>query len=195
MKELLKTELLKYVQLSEAEWEYLAAQFSFKKIAKGEHYLRQGHICHKMGFVTSGLLRTYTNDYEGNEITTHFAHTGTFAVAFLSFKNQTPSLENIQAVDDTHVLEIGFQQLQELFDKSEKWPNIYAGFVADAYACMLERSYILQNYSAQEKYDTLIAQSHPDIIMKAHLGHISSYLGIKLETLSRIRKNRSSINL
>lgn len=195
MKDILKAELLKYGPLTESEWHQIAEQFTLRKINKGEHYLRQGRICHKIGFVTNGLLRTYTNDYEGNEITTHFAHTGTYAVAFLSFKNQSPSLENIQAVDDTEVLEIGYQQLGQLFETSEKWAKIYAGFVEDAYTCMLERSYILQNYSAQEKYDTLIAQSHPDIIMKAHLGHISSYLGIKLETLSRIRKNRSAINI
>lgn len=195
MKELLKAELLKYANLSNEEWLLIADKFNIKRIEKGAYYLRQGHTSHKMGFVTEGLLRTYTIDREGNEITTHFAHANTFAVSFLSFKNQTPSLENIQAVSDSLILEISHQQLGELFSKSEKWRGLYAGIVEDAYACMLERSYILQNYTAQEKYDTLIAQSHPDIIMKAHLGHISSYLGIKLETLSRIRKNRSAINL
>lgn len=192
---LLKQELNKYVALTEEEWLFISDKFSIRHIEKGDYFVRLNQVSHKLGFVLNGLLRTFTIDNEGNEITTHFAHEASFAVSFVSFKKQTPSFESIQAIEDTKLLEISYQKLEELFHNSEKFRILYAGIIEDAFACMLERTYILQNFSAQERYDALITQSHPDIIKKAHLGHISSYLGIKLETLSRIRKQLTKLNI
>ena len=191
-KQLLKETLLKHGDLTEEEWDFIADRFSHKSIPKGAYYLREHHVCNKMGFVVHGLMRNYSIDKEGNEITTHFNYEGIFALSFLSFKQQIPSSENIQALTEVEVLEISHQQLQSLFKQSLQWRLIYAGLIEEAYACMLERMYILQNYAALEKYNALITRSHPDIIMKAPLKHISSYLGIQLETLSRIRKSLSA---
>ncbi|MES2732582.1 MAG: Crp/Fnr family transcriptional regulator [Bacteroidota bacterium] len=189
MHDQLKEELSKYAQLTDEEWEFVKARFFYQEVKKGSFFLQEGQTCRKMGFVVIGLLRTYSTNEQGDELTTHFAHTHSYAVSFYSLKNQMPSFENIKAVEDTQLLIIDYSDLQDLFSSFPKWEAIHRKIIENAYACLEERNYILQTMSASKKYELLIQKAHPDIIQKAQLGHIASYLGIKQETLSRIRKS------
>jgi hypothetical protein len=77
----------------------------------------------------------------------------------------------------------------------KKYPELnYLGrlLTEKYYLDLMERTYCLQFQSAKESYEHLI-QTHPQLIKRASLGHIASYLGISQETLSRIRaKNNPS---
>ncbi|MDJ1503121.1 Crp/Fnr family transcriptional regulator [Xanthocytophaga agilis] len=184
----LRKELVRHESLTEEEWELIKAKFSYKAIAKSDFLLKEGQVCHSLSFVGTGLLRTYSLDESGSEITTHFGYDDSFVVSFPSFRNQRASFEYIRALTDCQLLVIEYKKVQDLFKQMPKWESIYRKVIEDAYACMEERNYILQMLPAGKRYDLLIQNGHPIILQKAQLGYIASYLGITQETLSRIRK-------
>lgn len=184
----LKETLFKYETFSENEWKLIRNNFRVKTLEKSEFFLQQGQVCRTIGFVNFGLLRTFIIDEKGNETTTHFSYEYSFVVSFYSFKNQEASFENIQVVAPVQILVMEFRNLHKLFVEVPKWESLYRKIIEDAYACMEQKNYFLQSFSAQKKYNELIENSHTEIIQNAQLGHIASYLGIKQETLSRIRK-------
>jgi CRP-like cAMP-binding protein len=192
MYEVLKQVLLRYEPLTDEEWEVISDRFAYRQVYKSDFYLRQGQICRKIGLVVKGFLRTYHLDESGNELTTHFAHDHSFVLSFYSFRNQAPSFESILATEDSHVLEMDYLDLQHLFEVLPKWNTLYRKIIEEAYACMEQRNYVLQSLSASKRYQLLIEQAHPQLLYKAQLGHIASYLGITQETLSRIRKKSST---
>ncbi|MDJ1469957.1 Crp/Fnr family transcriptional regulator [Cytophagaceae bacterium DM2B3-1] len=191
--EQLKTELVRHESLTEEEWEFIKAKFSYKAIVKSDFLLKQGQMCHSLSFVCTGLLRTYSLNEGGSEVTTHFGYHDSFVVSFPSFRNQHPSFENIRALTDSQLLVIEYKDVQDLFNHLPKWESIYRKVIEEAYACMEERNYILQMLPAGKRYELLIQNAHPVILQKAQLGYIASYLGITQETLSRIRKRLTQI--
>lgn len=189
MYNLFKSELQKFNnRLSDADYNTIERKLTIEKIPKGNYFLHQGDVCDTLGFLVSGFMRTYTINEKGNDVTTHFGYDGQFIVSFFSFKNQAPSFETIRALEDSVLITLSRTALHELFNEVKNWEGLYREIIESSYACMEQRNYILQNLSASEKYATLIEQGHPSILQKASLGNIASYLGIKQETLSRIRK-------
>lgn len=176
------------VPITQEEFVPILARWKPVSLSKGADFLRQGQLCRSIAFVTKGVLRTFTLDPDGQEVTSHFAHEGSFALSFYSFKRQVASLENIQALSDTELLTLSWEDLQWVSKTVPLWRDIYQTLIEEAYACMEERTYMLQNLTAADKYELFIANGHPSIVQHATLGQIASYLGITQETLSRIRK-------
>lgn len=183
-----RQEFEKYFPLTDDDWQVIDQLFIARQLAKNEYWLKSGEVCDKLAFVTDGFLRNFIVEGDGREITTHFAYEKSIAVSFYSFKKQISSFENIQATEPTHLLEISYTNLDQLLRQSEAFRSVYYAMIEEAYACMERRNYVLQNLSAIEKYNYLIKEESPFILRKANLGHISSYLGINQETLSRVRR-------
>ncbi|MEC5146123.1 Crp/Fnr family transcriptional regulator [Chitinophaga sp. 212800010-3] len=156
-----------------------------KIFRKGELLLEQGKICRYSYNIISGLVRGYYLK-NGREVTTAFCFADDTVLSLESATRQTPSPETFEVLEDS-VIEVisieGLQQLRERFPVIEKvWT-----LSMEAYAIWLEeRIYSLQFSTAKERYQRLL-ERYPEIVQQARLTHIASYLGITLETLSRIR--------
>lgn len=156
-----------------------------KIFRKGELLLEQGKICRYSYNIISGLVRGYYLK-DGREVTTAFCFADDTVLSLESATRQTPSPETFEVLEDS-VIEVisieGLQQLRERFPVIEKvWT-----LSMEAYAIWLEeRIYSLQFSTAKERYHRLL-ERYPEIVQQARLTHIASYLGITLETLSRIR--------
>ncbi|MFZ6014720.1 MAG: Crp/Fnr family transcriptional regulator [Bacteroidota bacterium] len=187
----LRSFLLQYGSMTTNEWNVISSKFKVQHLNRLDFFLEQGKVCTRVAFVAGGFLRTFTTDDGGEQVTTHFAHANSLALSFFSFKNQHASFENIQATEDTTLLTMTYADMQLLLESVPAWRHIYLQIIEEAYACQEQRNYILQNLSATKRYELLIEQAHPDILKKAFQGHIASYLGVKQETLSRVRKKIS----
>lgn len=156
-----------------------------KRFKKGDMLLQQGQVCRYAYTILSGAVRGfYLRD--GREITTSFNFTEDVVMSLESATRQTPSPETFEALEDTLVEEIAVEKLVVLRERFPVLEKIWT-LSAEAYAVWLEeRLASLQFATAKERYDQLLAR-YPEIIRKAQLSHIASYLGITLETLSRIR--------
>lgn len=163
---------------------------SARQLRKGEYFITEGQPSIHLALIESGYLRTFHLDKQGNEITTEFNGPGKFCSSYYSFYSQLPSYESIEAVTDCHLFLISFPVLQKLYAHSLQL-NVMGRKVLEK-ACM-ERDYFLKRIiqlPAKDKYEWFL-QVYPEVYKSARLQDIASFLGIKPETLSRIRRKLS----
>lgn len=155
------------------------------KIEKNQTLLRVNERCNQLYFINKGLLRGYYLG-DGKEITHWFAQEDEFATSFYAFIAEKPSFETIQALEDSELVMISYQNLQSLYKKFPETERVGRIITETYYVKLEERLLSLQFKTAKERYAGLM-QNKPSLLQRAPLGHIASYLGITQETLSRIR--------
>ncbi|MFN7325866.1 MAG: Crp/Fnr family transcriptional regulator [Chitinophagales bacterium] len=158
------------------------------EILKGESWIKQGTICDQVAFVVSGKLRNYYLDEAGNEITCFFVTPELFVSAFSSFLTNTPTHENITALEDTVLRVIskkGLEDLSALVPKMQVFRRVIA---ENLFILMEKRIAMLQSKSAFERYEKMLKE-HPDIILSVPLQYTASFLGVTPQHLSRLRKD------
>jgi CRP-like cAMP-binding protein len=185
----MKTHLVKINSLlSRFDDETLALLQSIAKvqiIKKGDYLLKQGEVCRDSFLLKQGIARKYyLND--GKEITTELFFEDDLAIAFNSYCTQQPGREFIQAVTDITVSATNHADFQKA---KQEFPQIMELdlLLTEYYAMWVEdRLFQLRTLTATDRY-TLLLREHPHFIQHLPLNIIASYLGISLETLSRIR--------
>jgi CRP-like cAMP-binding protein len=156
-----------------------------KLFKKGEYLLRQNEYCRHSYFVEEGILRKYYL-HDGKEITTELFFQNDVAVSLNSYVFQQPSYESIQALIDTTVSITAYNSFQHAKVKYPKLMELDL-LMTEYYALWLEqRLFEFHTQNATQRYTQLMAK-HPHIIQHVPLTYIASYIGISLETLSRIR--------
>ena len=179
--ELLKT----LAPFTEKELKDVDGYFEIEETIKNEYILKAGHDTGKIGFVVSGILRTYYVVGE-REITTDFLMPGSIAAGMLSFLSDEPQNAYIVALEDALLTTITKKNLSELYHENWKWQQVGRLLMEFNYIRIKDRSICLQTLTARGRYEHLLKRS-PGIIDRVHLQYIASYLGMKPETFSRIR--------
>jgi hypothetical protein len=107
-------------------------------------------------------------------------------VSVNSFFKRVQSYENIQTIEESTLHYIHYDELQNIYRDFIEF-NIVGRVLAEMYYVLSEeRLYGIRSHTAEERFDFLL-DKHPEIIQRAPVGYIASYLGINLETLSRLR--------
>jgi CRP/FNR family transcriptional regulator, anaerobic regulatory protein len=148
--------------------------------------IRHEAICRHLFFLHSGMVRIFYFKEE-KEITEWFGTAPTFFSSLKSVFQAQPSQMVIQTLEESVVLRIVFDDLERL---CEQYPNIELlnrKLLTASLLASLDRVEALQFQTAQQRYEQLLA-TKPEIIQRAPLQHIASFLGVTQETLSRIRK-------
>lgn len=156
-----------------------------KKLRKKEYLIQEGTVCDFIAIVISGTLRSYVQNKDG-EFNNDFYLENSFVSAYTSFLTQMPTNCNIEALTDVEIYYISHQQFHTLIEKDNNFLKL-AKYISDNYfirKCKRETSF-LKN-SAAERFE-MIKKLYPDIEQKVPQYHIASYLGIKPESLSRIK--------
>ncbi|MEM6320525.1 MAG: cyclic nucleotide-binding domain-containing protein [Bacteroidota bacterium] len=146
-----------------------------------------GDVCDKIFLIEKGMLRNFYYDRKGNDITHWFASEHMIMTIPPSFFKREPSNFGIEAIEDTIVQAMSFHQMEEELKKSIKLERFYRLLATDIMIMLGRKVIDLQTQTAEYRYDQLL-QTHPDIFQRAKLGDIAGYLGIKQQSLSRIRK-------
>lgn len=157
------------------------------EVAKGDLWIRQGKVCDQVGYVVSGGLRNFYIDEAGNEMTCYFVGPDQFISSFTSFLTNTPTCENIAALEDTVMRVITKKDIEEL---SARIPNlqIFRRLIAEnLFISMEKRIVMLQSQSAVERYENML-RDNPEIVLCVPLQYTASFLGITPQHLSRLRK-------
>ena len=155
---------------------------------KGEAYNSIRQVCKFLGFVESGVFRTYhIEEKNGEEKNIFFYSANQLVVSFASFINQVPCHYHTEAMTDAKVVYIHYDDLVRLYKTSHAWEHFGRILAEKASNIAFDRTESLLFQSAEMRYLNFV-KHHPNLINDIPLYHISSYLGIQGPSLSRIRK-------
>lgn len=189
--DVLKYALNQFAGISEEDFELSSAFWQRKEYKKGDYYNRHGTVCKYMGFIISGVFRSYVIDVKTSGEKNMFLYSKhKFVVTFKSFMNQVPCDYHTQAMTDASVIYICITDLLYLYSQSHKWESFGRLLAQEAFNVAIERTESFVFKTPEERYLDLL-KNHPDIFNSIPLYHISSYLGIQGPSLSRIRKRIS----
>ncbi|RKR08938.1 CRP-like cAMP-binding protein [Flavobacterium sp. 90] len=164
----------------------LATKIKCKTHKKGDFFLKPGQLISSLFILETGLVRSFYIKDE-REINSWFGFENIILGSILPLFYNIPSAENIQFLEESTLYYIQSSDLNKIYQKSNEM-NTIGRLMAEEYCKILEdRIMSLQTQSAEERYNSLL-EYQPDAVQRISLGHIASYLGIKQETLSRIRK-------
>jgi CRP-like cAMP-binding protein len=175
------------IPISDADFEKSMVNFQEIRLIKGDYLVKENAICRQIAFINKGILRIFYLNNKAEDTTSCFCTQNGFSTSYRSFLLQEPSLLAIQALEDTELLVINFQNLQKLYLETPIWQQVGRIVAEKEYLHMEKYAAILNNETAKEKYLRLLSEQ-PEIIQKATVEHIASYLGVTRRTLSRIRK-------
>lgn len=170
--------------------QHLLKNVYFRNVPKGRYLLQDGEICHSLYFIKKGLLRGFIKE-NNKEITTWFAIENEMAAAIRSFLLQIATIENIQAVEDCELLAIDFSDLNKMYQKYPSFNIIGRKITEFHYTSADIRAYITRLHDAKKKY-ALFLESYSHLANRVQLTHVASFLGITIETLSRVRAKTST---
>lgn len=161
-----------------------------RNIPKGKYLLRNGEICENIYFVKKGLLRGFIQE-EDRETTIWFASENEMVATIRSFLLQIATVENVQAVEDCELLAISFSDLNKLYQKYPSFNIIGRKITEFNYISADNRAYITRLHNAEKKYE-LFLESYSHLANRLQVTYVASFLGITIETLSRIRTKTST---
>ncbi|MBX2877961.1 MAG: Crp/Fnr family transcriptional regulator [Saprospiraceae bacterium] len=163
----------------------LLACCQLHRLEKGHLLVKEGQYADKTYYLLKGAARAfYLKD--GKDITDWFAFEYEFISPIQSFFLNIASPQYIETLAPTLLLEVRREDVNRLSDLYRAFDRLGKIIVTQTLLKLQQRVISLQFESAQQKYDNLLAVT-PDIEIRVPLMHIASYLGITLETLSRIR--------
>ncbi len=149
---------------------------------------RAGKIPQHQYFIVSGIMRNFYTTELGEEITTDMNNEPRFFTSYNHFANRTISNENIECITDCSLLRIKRDDEDILYSES---------IILSKYTILLFQQIIekekqrindLSTLNAKERYLKFILKN-PNVLKNVPLQYIASYLGIKPETISRIRRD------
>ncbi len=175
--------------LSDRAIDMMVEEYEERLFDKGEFFLKQGKISDSLVLI-EGLMRAYTFDGEGYEVTTNFFSKPRAVYDPASFFRQTASMENIQAVTECFTYFISYEGVNKLFHSVPEFREFGRLRLVEELVLFKQRTLAMINQSAEERYADLIKYNY-DIIQNAPLKYIASYLGITDTSLSRLRRDFS----
>ncbi|WP_312076741.1 Crp/Fnr family transcriptional regulator [Chryseobacterium sp.] len=178
------------VDLSDEEKTELQSFFISKKLRKKQYLLQEGEICKYISFVSKGLLKSYFVDEKANEHINMFAFEGWWISDFNSFIHQEKAVLNIEAIEETELLMITYEDYENMMLKIPVMDRYFRILYQNSLVTKDYRLIVSNSFTAEEKY-IQFAKKNPEVIQRIPHSLIASYLGLAPETVSRIRRKIS----
>lgn len=158
------------------------------EVPKAHLLLRQQQVADYIYFIQQGIARIYYYKNE-KEITEWIARDGEFFLSITSFFERSPSHLAIETLEPAIVSGIHYNDLTRLAAQHHEVETLFRKMVSLSLILSQRRMDSIQFETAHQRYEKLLLQS-PDMVQRVPLSYIASFLGITLETLSRIRSGK-----
>ncbi len=156
-----------------------------RKLQKGERLFDDGDICRDLVFVEKGMLRQFYFK-NGHDVTEHFSYEGSILISIESFFKQQPTYLLAEALEPSEIYLLSYNQLRSNIASSWDIDTLYRRILEDSLITSQQKADSMRYESASERYNKLL-QKQPEVIKRAPLSYIASYLLMTPETLSRVR--------
>ncbi len=181
----------KYIALSDDDVDVIHELFSERILNKGEHFLSAGELCQHVGFICSGIVY-YGVNTDGNETIHNFACENSFVSNYDSLINKTISIKDIVALEETTMLVISAQNLEQLYSRLSEGQRFGRLLMEEVYTSAIKQILSFYNNDPETRYMEFLRQ-HPDLVQRIPQYYIAAYVGIKPQSLSRIRKRMTTM--
>ena len=178
-------QISKYIKLDSLTEDFFHTETQTKTFAKGELLSHQNTYNRNVYYMENGLARMFYYE-KGKDITTNFYSEGKAFGSVDTIFSNVASVYNIETLEESTITFCDYKKLEELCSISLTSANFSRYILGNLMTQMSKRMSSLQHMTAKEKYAQLL-EENPNIILRAPLGMIATYLGISQETLSRIR--------
>lgn len=175
--------------LSESVVKYFKEHAYPVSFNKGELLLEAGQVCEHIYFIKKGVVRGFIKEGK-REITSWITAEGEMVSSILSFESKGSAIENMQAIEDCEMLALTLADLQELYEKYPEFNIVGRKLLQQYYSDAEIRAFISRLTNAETKYKQFLAR-YSHLANRIPLTYIASFLGITLETLSRVRRKLS----
>jgi CRP-like cAMP-binding protein len=175
----------RYSTMTHEELDILEGILVPMKFAKGERILNEGDTCEHIYWIVKGLARQYyfKND---KELTEYMATENTIMMSIESLFKEKPSMQIIQALEPTIIYALPKKELEAVAMRSVNIQILYRKILEESLIISQQHADMLRFESAQDRYQKLVKNS-PQLVLRAPLVYIASYLQMTPETLSRVR--------
>lgn len=193
MFEKFKDFLLTYTDFDENEWKIIESKLTISTYKKNEHILNHSEICDKIRFINKGITRMYYFDENAKEFTCQISTNldnyliDNFAIDYHSFTTQTASMSNIEALEDTEIIEISFNDVKNLSSKTNVFEEIQTKVTQLIHSSIRNDLINVNTLTNDERYENFI-EKYKSIHNRIPQYIIASYLGITPVALSRLKK-------
>jgi CRP-like cAMP-binding protein len=177
-----------FLKLNDTEWTDFESCLTKVGIKSKEQILQQGEHCNFIAFIQEGIFRFYF-DNDGEEKITAFFFSGDFVTNYRSFLTGKPSTHFIEAMQDAVIYKINLHELQSLYDKHKNIERLGRLIAENLYLTVANRLDSFMFQSPADRYNDLFKRNSK-LLQEIPQYMIASYLGIKPETLSRIRARK-----
>ena len=186
----LETYITSYFGIPKDELTKVVNAFTPIDYQKGDFFCKKDHYCNKLSFVSSGYFRV-SRESGTKDITQWISGPGYMLTDLASLVFDQPARWNIQALSDATTYAISKEDYNNIGKHVPEWNKLEKLFLAKCFMILEDRVYQQLSMSAEEKYDALFEQNK-EIFNQVPLQYLASMMGMSPETLSRIRKNKTS---
>ncbi len=180
----------RFIPLSKDEKELVITKFHSRLFRKRQFVLQEGDVCTQFNFVVRGCLRSYKIDEKGNTHILQFAPENNWINDLGSFHGVRPSALNIDALEDTVVLQISHDDLISLYKQAPRFDRIFRVLIENGFVRLQERLLQTISSTAEERYQSFL-ELYPHLTNRLSQVQIAAFLGVTPEFLSRLRNIRS----
>jgi CRP-like cAMP-binding protein len=178
--------LAQFGHLTQEQFAFIEENTSVLYLKKGAHFLKQGSVLRKSGFIMEGVMRIYEYT-EKDEVTSYFLKENQFVASLESFNDGLPSEKSFQAVTDVKLMVMSYESLQQCMAVIPPLAGIVYRITEQSLLTKLNHRNPLVVEDAKTRYEKFVRE-HPDILLRVPLGYIASYLGVTQQSLSRLRR-------
>jgi CRP-like cAMP-binding protein len=170
---------------STRSWDLLETIIERHELSRGEFSIKEGQVCRFIDFISSGSFRLFY-DKDGTEITTALFVEGVCVTDMKSLSQQTPSHLNLVANEKSTIVRLYKEKLISLYDESPELQALGRTILESMVVNESGWKEMYTLYDPTDRYRFLMKKA-PEFILRFPMQQIASFLGIRRETLSRIR--------
>ena len=175
----------KYSTMTHDELDILEGILVPMKFAKGEMILKEGEVCKYIYYIEHGLTRQFYFK-NGKEVTEHLGVDHSIFMCIESLFREEPTRLQVEALEQTVIYALPKEKLEEVALHTVNIQILYRKILEESLILSQIHADLVRFESAQDKYKKLCKNS-PQIVLRAPLVYIASYLQMTPETLSRVR--------
>ena len=175
----------RYSTMTHDELDILESIIVPQKYAKGEMILKEGDICRQFLYIDKGLVRQFYFKH-GKEVTEHLGQEHTLVMCIESLFKEEPTKLQVEALEPTTVYALPKADLERVAMHNVNIQILYRKMLEESLIVSQIHADLVRFETAQDRYKKL-CKLCPQVVLRAPLVYIASYLQMTPETLSRVR--------